>query len=125
VSEAPTHLDLLAAARSLRVAAAGGEPDAVHAELSRLRTQLVYHLQAEHEPLASVTGALGQLTRNGQHRLLRVLDDLLFSTEADDGGCTCIVRAAEVELLLRRQVKLEAAALPPAPATAHDRSTHR
>lgn len=125
MSGPPSHLDLLAAARSLRRAAIGGEPDAVHAELSGLRTQLMQHLHAEHDPVSSLTGALGQLVRDGQQRLLRVLDELLFSVEADDDTCTCIVRAAEVDLLLRRQAKLEATALHPRQGDREDRSARR
>jgi hypothetical protein len=111
VSTPPSHLDLLTATRSLRRAAVAGRRDAVRAELSRLRTALVLHLHAEHELVASLPGTLDQLTREGQQRLLGALNKLLFSAEGDGDTCTCIVRAAEVEALLRRQVKLEAAAL--------------
>jgi hypothetical protein len=107
VSDAPSHVDLLGAARSLRRAAVGGDPDEVHAQLSRLRTQLMHHLRAEHRSVSSLTGTVGELVRDGQQRLLRVLDELLFTVERDDAACTCIVRAAEVELLLRRQATLE------------------
>lgn len=113
MSGPPSHLDLLAAARALRRAAVDGDPDIVHAELWRLRTQVMQHHHAEHDPVSSLTGALGQPVRDGQQRLLRVLGELLFGVEADDDTCTGIVRAAEVELLLRRQAKLEAAALRP------------
>jgi hypothetical protein len=94
VSGPPSHLDLLAAARALRRAAVDGDPDIVHAELPRLRTQVMQHLHAEHDPVSSLTGALGQLVRDGQQRLLRVLGELLFGVEADDDTCTGIVRAA-------------------------------
>jgi hypothetical protein len=94
VSGPPSHLDLLAAARALRRAAVDGDPDIVHAELWRLRTQVMQHHHAEHDPVSSLTGALGQPVRDGQQRLLRVLGELLFGVEADDDTCTGIVRAA-------------------------------
>ena len=48
---------------------------------------------------------------DGQQRLLRLLTDVLFTpTDGEEGDdCSCVVRVAEIELALRRQVRLEAA----------------
>lgn len=105
----PSHLDLVVAARWLRRTAAGGDLDAVHAELRRLRVALADHLRAERESVANLTGWQGQAARDGQQRLLQALDELVSDTEAVDPSCTCIVRTAEIEALLRRQSRLEAA----------------
>jgi hypothetical protein len=107
----PSHVDLLAMARAVRRAAVNGPGEALRAELSRLRTGLVRHLLAEERPLSRLDGAVGRVTREGQERLLALVNDVLGSTEDDDGTCNWIVRTAEFELRLRRQARLESAVL--------------
>jgi hypothetical protein len=108
MSEPVTHLDLLATARSLRRAASAGDPGRIHDELRRLRADLVDHLRGEEEEIARLPGATRTVVRDGQHRLLQILDDLLATTSAPDADCACVVRCAGFEAALRRQARLEA-----------------
>lgn len=107
----PTHVELLAIARAVRRQSVLGDVEGLHRELARLRTELVLHLHSEQPTLASAGGTAAEVARDGQRRLLALLDDLLSSTEEDPGACNCLLRAAEVDVVLRRQAKLEAAAL--------------
>jgi len=108
----PSHVDLLALSRSLRQAAVTGDVAAVHHELSRLRRAFVHHVLAEEGELAHLPETAAHVARQGQQRILAVLEDLQ-SGHDDHGGrggsCGCVVRVAELELALRRQAKLEAA----------------
>ena len=109
MSPDPSHLDLLALARRVRDAAVHGGADALHRELSQLHAALVQHVHAEADRFDGLSGATADVARNGQRRLLRLLSDVLFS-EADTSDterCNCLVRAAEIELALRRQAKVE------------------
>ena len=109
MNQTPSHLDLLTRARTLRRAAIDGDLTRTHDELSQLRNALVHHLHAEQDRVARLREATARVVRDGQHRVLALLDDLLFDTETLDGSCNCVVRATEVELMMRRQAKLEAA----------------
>ena len=105
---APSHPELLAVARAVRRAAVSDDTDRLHLELCRLRSALLVHVHAEREELSTLPAAEGAVVAEGQRRLLGLLDDLLYV--GDDGraeGCTCLVRAAEVEVELRRQAMLE------------------
>lgn len=107
-----SHVDLVAASGALRRAAASGDVDSTHTELVRLRSALVEHLHAELGAVPRLAGAAATVARDGQRRLLALLDDLLADTcDTCDalGTCNCLVRAAEVGAALRRQVRLEAA----------------
>lgn len=108
---APSHVELLAVARGLRRAALTDDLDAVHRELSRLRSDLVHHLRGERDALAGLPGAAPIVVRDGQVRLLRLLNELLFTVSDDPAECACLVRSAEIEVVLRRQAKLESALL--------------
>lgn len=102
-----SHLELLEAARAVQRIAVVGDADALHDEVCRLRNALISHLH--HERVDGASDDLGQrLSRHGQQRLLRFIDELLSSTsEGGSDDCTCLVRAAELRALLLRQVKLE------------------
>jgi hypothetical protein len=105
---APSHPELLAVARAVRRAAVADDTERVHVELCRLRSDLLVHVHAEREELSSLPAAAGAVVAEGHRRLLGLLDDLLCL--GDDGraeGCGCLVRAAEVEVELRRQAMLE------------------
>jgi hypothetical protein len=52
--------------------------------------------------------ATGSIITEGQRRLLRLVDEVVFEALRDEPTCTCLVRAAEIELALRRQARLEA-----------------
>ncbi|HET6949949.1 MAG TPA: hypothetical protein VFI47_06230 [Acidimicrobiales bacterium] len=106
MSPLPSHVDLLVTSRGVRRAAVDADTERLHRELSRLRTALVLHLQAERARLHD--GPAATITRDGQRRLLALLDDLLDDTCDDAGTCTCVVRAAEIDHALRRQALLEA-----------------
>jgi hypothetical protein len=110
-SSAPSHVELLAVAGGLRRAALIEDLDAIHRELSRLRSDLVHHLRAERDALAGLPGAIPVVVCDGQERLLRLLDELLFALSDDPAECACLVRSAEIEVALRRQAKLESALL--------------
>lgn len=101
------HGDLLTVARAVRRSAVGDDTVRLHSELSQLRAELVHHLHAEREHLDALPGMAAAVIRDGQERLLRLLTDVLFSAGNRPDECNCIVRAAEVELALRRQATLE------------------
>jgi len=102
-----SHFNLLRIARSVRAAAAVADDDALHSELCRLRTALMDHVHAEREQWSGDTDPVARIVEDGQHRLLRLVDDLLFGPRDDAEECSCLVRAAEVEAALRRQARLE------------------
>ena len=105
----PSHLDLLRIARRVRATAVAADDDALHGELCDLRNALTNHLHAENHHLHGATGPIGRITLEGQQRLLRLIDDLLLGPRTG-AECSCVVRAAEVEIALRRQAHLEALA---------------
>lgn len=105
---AVSHLDLLAAARHVQRIAAGGDADALHEEVCRLRNALVAHVHDERAGDPRPDDHTHRLARHGQQRLLRFVDELLCSTSSDAlDDCSCLVRAVELRALLLRQVKLE------------------
>ncbi len=106
----PSHEDLLAIAHALREATIVGDVEQLHAELARLRTALVHHLGEEDLPLPEALAATRTILKDGQRRLLRLVDEVVFEAR-DHPTCTCLVRAAEIELALRRQVRLETTVL--------------
>ena len=104
------HVELLRAARSVQQASIDGDVEAVHAQLCELRNALVAHLRHEQRQHRGGPGSdlRARLTRHGQERLLRFVDQVLAeAADEDDGGCTCLVRAAELRAMLLRQVRLE------------------
>jgi hypothetical protein len=107
----PSHGDLIALAHDLRQATIVGDSEQLHADLARLRTALVHHLSDEQTRMPDELAATGTIIRNGQRRLLRLVDDVVFDVLRDKPTCTCLVRAAEIELALRRQARLEATLL--------------
>lgn len=44
----------------------------------------------------------------GQHNLLRLVGDLVFTTAEHGADCTCLVRIAELHGALTRHARLEA-----------------
>lgn len=112
MSDAASHLDLLAIARRVRGAVEHDDTEGLHAELTRLRTAVMGHVHAERAQLVALPDSAAAVALDGQRRLLRLLTDALFDP-ADRGGddCNCVVRAAEIELTVRRQAKLEAVLL--------------
>jgi hypothetical protein len=104
-----SHLDLLAIARRVRDAVERDELDELHAELTRLRTALMDHLHAEQLQLDALSGPAEIIVIDGHRRLLELLGEVLFSSTGQDAdeGCNCLVRAAEIEVGLRRQARLE------------------
>jgi hypothetical protein len=73
----------------------------------------VGHVHAERVQLDALPDPAAAVAREGQRRLLRLLTDVLFTSDDRDGldDCNCVVRGAEIELAVRRQAKLEAALL--------------
>jgi hypothetical protein len=113
VSGAASHLDLLALAGCVRDAVERDDTESLHGALIRLRTALIGHVQAERPQLDALPDSAAAVALHGQRRLLRLLTDALFTPGDDDGvhDCNCVVRAAEIDLAVRRQAKLEAALL--------------
>jgi hypothetical protein len=111
----PSQLDLVASAHALRAAAVADDVDGVHSELASLRTALLEHLQHRAEDLTSLSEPVRLVVVDGQRRVLALLNDLLLGPRADEDGCCCLLRAAEVELAVRRQARLEASVLRPRP----------
>lgn len=105
-----SHLDLIVIAGRVRRAAEHDDVDELHAELDRLRTALVDHLDGERKLVAELSGATAAIALDGQRRLLRLVTEAL-ADQADPAACTCIVRSAEIELALRRQADLESTLL--------------
>lgn len=107
MSEHVTHLDLLSIARDVRRAAAGDDTRRLHSELTRLRAALMDHVASERRELDELPESTGRIAREGQRRLLRLVNDVLFNRSDANTDCNCVVRAVEIELALRRQARLE------------------
>lgn len=107
----PSHGDLIAIAHALREATIVGDSEQLHADLARLRTALVHHVSDEQTRMPDDLAATDSIIRDGQRRLLRLVDEVVFEALRDEPTCTCLVRAAEIELALRRQARLEATLL--------------
>lgn len=106
----PSRRELLALARSLRDDVRDDDPESVHRHLASLRSGLVEHVRLEREAGPAVDhDPVGFVVRNGQERLLALVDEVLAesSAETDALGCNCMVRSAEIEIALRRQDRLE------------------
>ena len=103
------HLDLLAIARCVRDSVERDHTEDLHAALTRLRTAVMGHVHAESTHLDALPGYSAAVALQGQRRLLRLLTDVLFAPDDSAGldDCNCVVRAAEIELAVRRQVRLE------------------
>lgn len=110
-SRTPTHLDLLAISRVVQRAVIDDDTEQLHAALSRLRADLVLHLRGEHQWAGGGQGAGAGVVKDGQHRLLGLIDEVILDAHSDEAGCACLVRATVIERALRRQAKLEAAVL--------------
>jgi len=110
---ASRHLDLLEIARRVRAAVERDDTGGLHAELTRLRAAVLDHVHAERPELGALPDPAASIAFDGQQRLLRLLTDVLFSPADGVAGdaCNCLLRAAAIDLALRRQVRLEAALL--------------
>lgn len=104
----PTHLDLVETAHALRQAMLDDDTDEVHRLLCQLRADLVAHLRGERRRLHSAAEPVGAVVLDGQERLLELVDDVLLGADEDPQACNCLVRAVEIEVALRRQIRLEA-----------------
>jgi hypothetical protein len=109
VAGSADHLDLLVIAHRVRRAVLNDDTERLHAELTCLHGDLLQHVHDERELVGAQPVRTAKVVRDGERRLLRLLSDVLYSAPAaGDRECTCVVRSAEIELLLRRQAKLEA-----------------
>lgn len=104
-----SHRDLIVAAGFVHKAALHEEFDELHSALRVLRDDLVRHISAEEEDVRLAPGAGPSMIRAGQERLVRLLDDLLFTAAYEGATSACVPRAAQFEHLVRRQALLEAA----------------
>jgi hypothetical protein len=108
VTAPPSHRDLLSITAAVRRAAVSGDTALVHAELDRFRVALTRHLAAERDEIDALPGTAAVVARDGQRRLLHLLDDIVEGRSCEHGGCNCLVRTARIEVALRRQARLEA-----------------
>lgn len=113
-----SHIDLLGIARAVQHAVIEDDTDEVHALLCRLRADLVTHLHAERQRLLSGQGSLDRVVLDGQRRLMTLLEDVIAGMGDGPGECNCLVRAAEIEIALRRQARLEATVFDRRPVSA-------
>lgn len=104
MTTAPSHLDLLTIAGSVRRLSVTDDTDGLHAELARLRERFLEHVLDEEATLAQLSGPASAVARDGQERFLAMIDELL---QVEGDQCNCLVRAAEVDVALGRQAKLE------------------
>jgi hypothetical protein len=109
LADAPSHLDLVAVVAAIGQAARTEDADGMHRALCRLRTGLAEHVAGEAAAVDGMAPAVADRVRIGQRRLLGFVDDLLGTTDGDEPGCACIVRAAELRALVQRQIRLEGA----------------
>src|SRR5690606_29274860 len=91
-----SHLDLLATADRVRLAAAADDIDALHTELCRLRTALADHMRDEGGDLASLTGPAAEVVARGQRHLSALVGELLDASApgsaSQDDQCRCLQR---------------------------------
>ena len=106
-SDRRTHGHLLTCAVALQDAARRGDVDGVHTALCLLQTALSTHVQAERSQLPGLAPAARQVVVDGQEHLLRRVGELLFTTEDEIEGCSCMSGAIVLTRLLRRQARLE------------------
>lgn len=111
MNQVASHLDLIAAARSLSRCAIDEAPEQLHDILATLRNDLLLHLLAENPDVDQLPGATPAVVRDGQRAILRLIDDLIFASQHRVAECSCIARTAEVGAALRRQAQLESALL--------------
>lgn len=102
-----SHLDLLAAARQIDQAALAHDVDGVHRGLCELRNLLGRHVQLESSCFDDLPPAAAEAIRNGQRKLLEVVDELLVRSERDEGSCRCLDRSMHLKALLLRQAQVE------------------
>ncbi len=103
----PSHADLLRIASHLRAAVAADDDGRVHSELCCLRNALMDHLQHERDRLPSDADVVSSLVIHGQQHLLVLVNELLVGARDMADECNCVLRAAEVDLAVRRQARLE------------------
>lgn len=113
MSDAASHLDLLAMARCVRDAVRHDDAEGLYVALTHLRTAVIGHVHAERAQLDALPDLAAAVALRGQRRLLRLITDALFTRDDRDGpeDCNCVLRAAEIDLAMRRQTRLEAALL--------------
>jgi len=105
------HRDLIAAARRIRDAAADVDTTALHIQLCGLRSSLLDHFREEAGSVDEIRGSGSIVVADGQRRLIRFLDELIFASADAPHGCACRLKAVELEHQLRRQARLEHALL--------------
>lgn len=102
------HLDLLEMARRMRSAVIDDDIDELHRLLQAIRHGLIDHMAAISSTLAEHDNVISVIIRQGQRRLLRLVETVASTVGADPRQCSCIVRSVEIEAGLRRQAALEA-----------------
>ena len=118
---ARSHLELIALASEIHDAARAANVDQVHTSLCRLQNALMAHVHAERQHMAQLTQPARTVLIDGQTRLLRRIDRLLFDSVETGDGCSCIGEALDLARHLARQAKHELRlGVPPSSAWADD-----
>lgn len=111
----PSHVDLLTTSRQLLyVAITGRDAAALAAVADRLRAELISHIDAERDELATLPPRAAAAAARGQRTTLTRLDALLAELSDCDGPLDVgawLGRLAEVHAALRRQALLESLVL--------------
>jgi hypothetical protein len=90
-------------ARTIQQAAVEEDLDMLHRELCRLRNALIEHLHGNHDPQVPMAE---RTVTQGEHDLLHLVGDLLFTTAEHGSGCTCLGRVADLHGALARQARV-------------------
>lgn len=106
----PSHVDLLHHADAIQGAALRHDEADLHQRLCRFRTAIVEHLHQESAVHTSLPPATRTVIAEGQRRLVRLVEDLLTSGDAEE-ACPCVTRAAELHHALVVQARLETRSL--------------
>lgn len=103
-----SHIDLVTMAQAMRAAVVADDTNEVHRLLDDIRHGLIDHMAAIHIRLRDTEDVVAILIRQGQRRLLRLVESVIATVGEDPRLCSCIVRSVEIEDGLRRQAALEA-----------------
>ena len=92
---------------AVRAATINDDAAALHDALVELRAALA---APSTDDTVATSGTPAAVAETGRRRILDQLDALLSRVGTDHHDCTCVVRAVELDLALRRQAKLDAVA---------------
>ena len=109
VRPAPSHLELVALAREVQLAAAAADRGRLRHLVRQLATSIAAHVDEDAARHDALPPPVRHLVARGQQRLLDHARALEEHAGRDD--CRCLLPAAELTVLLGRQAVLERAVL--------------